>query len=41
MASRSGGVGTVKYPYFMNYVDIQWPAGVSDYELISKEHDKH
>ena len=30
MASRSGGAGTVKYPYFMNYVDIQWPAGVGE-----------
>lgn len=37
----SGEVGTVKYPYFMNHVDIQWPAGVSDGEFISKEHDKH
>lgn len=37
----SGEVGTVKYPHFMNHADIQWPAGVSDGELISKEHDKH
>ena len=37
----SGKVGTVKYPYFMNHVDIEWPAGATDGELITKEHDKH
>ena len=28
------------YPYFMNGVDIQWPAGASDGKMMKKKHDE-
>ena len=35
----AGQLGTARYPYFMNHLDIQWPEGASDGKLISEAHD--
>jgi hypothetical protein len=31
----------VRYPSFMNHVDVSWPIGASDGQLIQHEHDKY
>ena len=35
----AGQLGTARYPYFMNHLDIQWPEGASDGKLIHVAHD--
>jgi len=35
----AGLMGTAKYPYFMNHVDIQWPEGAGDGRLVTESHD--
>ncbi len=35
----AGQLGTARYPYFMNHIDIEWPEGASDGKLINAAHD--
>ena len=35
----AGLAGTVRYPYFMNHVDIQWPDSAGDGRLVTESHD--
>ena len=37
----SGAIGTATYPFFMNHVDLTWPEGAVDGQLIQMEHDKY
>ena len=37
----AGVAGDVRYPYFMKHIQIQWPQGAADGELIAMEHDTH
>jgi hypothetical protein len=35
----SGKEGEARYPFGMNHMDIAWPKGASDGELMKQDHD--
>ena len=37
----SGKTGVATYPLFMNHVDLTWPEGATDGELLHPDHDKY
>jgi tRNA A-37 threonylcarbamoyl transferase component Bud32 len=37
----SGTCGVARYPFGMNHVDIKWPEGASDGELLQQKHDSY
>ena len=37
----SGKNGVARYPLFMNCIDVTWPEGASDGELLQPDHDKY
>ena len=34
-----GVAGEAAYPLFMNHIDVEWPDGARDRQLIKQEHD--
>ena len=36
-----GKNGVARYPLFMNRIDVTWPEGASDVELLQPDHDKY
>ena len=37
----SGKEGSTRYPLFMNHLNVKWPKGATDGELVLKSHDTY